>query len=203
MQHSNAGIVIGGSFGAFDALDVILPAFPADFGVPIVIALHMLPTRNSGLCEMLASRTALRVKEAEDKEPVAGGTVYLASPNYHLLIERAGHFSLSADDLVNFSRPSIDVLFESAADACGPLLAGVLLSGANADGARGLARIRANGGVAVVQAPETALADAMPSAALRIDAGVHVFSPDRIGPFLVELERSDRFLHPNHKKAPA
>lgn len=203
MPRSNGAIVIGGSYGALDALEVILAAFPADFDAPIVIALHLLPTRKSGLAEMLAHKTSLQVKEAEDKEPVLAGSVYLVSPNYHLLIEREGHFSLSADDPVNFSRPAIDVLFESAADAYGPRLAGVLLSGANEDGARGLARIRANGGVGVVQAPETAVASAMPSAALRMDGGATVLRVEEIGPFLAALARSGRFLYSNPKQAPA
>lgn len=192
MSHPLAAIVIGGSAGALDALSVILPELPADFHLPVVVALHLLPGRPSGLAAVLGYRCALRVKEAEDKEPILPGTLYLVSPNYHLLVERQGCFSLSADELVNFSRPSIDVLFESAADAYGSGLAAVLLSGANDDGARGLARIRAAGGVAIVQTPETAVASTMPSAALLCGAAGEVLPLEAIGPRLVVLANAHR-----------
>ena len=151
--------------------------------------LHLLPTKPSGLAGVLAHGCQLRVKEAEDKEPIAPRTLYLASPNYHLLIERRRCFSLSVDAQVHFSRPAIDVLFETAADAYGPALLGVLLTGANEDGAHGLARIKAAGGTVLVQAPETALARAMPEAALRLTPVDHVLTPTEIGAFLSELER--------------
>jgi two-component system chemotaxis response regulator CheB len=192
MSHSLATIVIGGSAGALDALGVILPALPAGFALPIVIGLHLLPGRPSGLAAVLAHHSPLPVKEAEDKELILPGTVYLVSPNYHLLIERQGHFSLSVDELVNFSRPSIDVLFESAADAYGSRLAGVLLSGANDDGARGLARIRAAGGLTIVQTPETAASSAMPAAAVRCGAAAEVLALEAIGPRLVALASAHR-----------
>ncbi len=186
-----AAIVIGGSAGALDALGVILPALPAGLPVPVVIAVHMLASKPSGLPRVLQDVCALEVKEAEDKEPIAPGKVYLASPNYHLLVEKEHHFSLSVDEHVHFSRPAIDVLFETAAAAYGSALAGVLLSGANEDGAHGLATIKAARGTTVVQAPETATARAMPEAALRRGSVDHLLSPAEIGPLLVELANAE------------
>jgi len=133
-------------------------------------------------------RSALVVKEAEDKEPLVPCTVYLAPPNYHLLVEAQRHFSLSVDDPVLFSRPAIDVLFDSAADAFGPALVGLLLTGASEDGARGLARIQRAGGLALVQAPSTAAVRTMPEAALRLFSPDHVLPLDEIGPFLARLD---------------
>jgi two-component system chemotaxis response regulator CheB len=187
-KHSNlAAIVVGGSAGALEALDRIVPALPASLPVPIAIALHMLPARPSGLASVLGELTSLRVKEAEDKEPLAAGTVYLACPNYHLLIERERCFSLSMDEPVLFSRPSLDELFDSAAQAYGPALCGVLLSGANEDGAAGLKHIHDAGGTTVVQAPHTAGSRQMPSAALAAFAVDHVMRPEQIGPLLALL----------------
>ncbi|HVT06826.1 MAG TPA: chemotaxis protein CheB [Polyangia bacterium] len=166
MQAGIDAVVIGGSSGALEALATVLPALPATSAVPIVIVVHLPPDRPSHLAAVLGARTVLRVREAEDKEPLAPGVIYVGPPNYHLLIERGGTFALSADDLLHFSRPSIDVLFESAADAYGSRVAGVLLSGANADGADGLATIRRAGGVAITQSPEAALVRTMPEAAI-------------------------------------
>lgn len=160
-------IVIGGSAGALDVLMAILPQLPAQFAIPIALVLHVPPAKPSYLTQLLGAKCRLAVKEAEDKEALAPKTVYLASPNYHLLIERRRCFSLSVDDPVHFSRPAIDVLFESAADAYGASLAGLLLTGANEDGARGLERISLVGGTTLVQEPETAFARTMPEAALR------------------------------------
>jgi two-component system chemotaxis response regulator CheB len=134
-------------------------------------------------------RCALPVKEAEDKEPLAPSTVYVAPPNYHLLLETQGYFSLSVDDPVLFSRPAIDVLFESAADAFGRSLLGLLLTGASEDGARGLCRIQQAGGLTLVQAPSTAAVRIMPEAALRLSAPSHVLPLNEIGPFLARLDR--------------
>jgi two-component system, chemotaxis family, protein-glutamate methylesterase/glutaminase len=180
-------IVIGGSAGALEALGAILPALSPDVAIPIVIVLHVPPAKTSYLPEVLGARCALPVKEAEDKEPLAAGTVYVAPNNYHLLIEKKRYFSLSVDDPVHYSRPSIDVLFESAADAYGPALAGVLLTGASEDGARGLARIKAAGGETLVQSPLTALARTMPEAALRLAPADHVLPLGEIGSILSRL----------------
>jgi two-component system chemotaxis response regulator CheB len=187
-KHPNlAAIVVGGSAGALEALERIVPALPKALPVAVALVLHMLPGRPSGLSGVLGPLTPLRVKEAEDKEPLAPGTLYLASPNYHLLVERERCFSLSMDEPVLFSRPSIDVLFDSAADAYGPALCGVLLSGANEDGAAGLKHIHDAGGTTVVQAPDSAGSRQMPAAALAALAVDHVLPPDRIGPLLALL----------------
>ena len=138
-------IVIGGSAGALEALGRLLPALPADMSVAVAIVVHLPPTRPSHLAEVLGGKTRLPVKEVEDKEPVVPGTVYVAPPGYHLLIEKGRTFALSTDDLVHFSRPAIDVLFESAAEVYGDRLAGIILTGANADGARGLLAIKRRG----------------------------------------------------------
>ena len=165
-MHQVDAIVIGGSSGALEALAVLLPPLPAETRVPIAVVIHVPPTRPSHLADVLAARTCLPVREAEDKQPVVPGAIYVAPPNYHLLIERGGTFALSADEALHFSRPSIDVLFESAADAYRTRLAGVILSGANADGADGLAAIGRGGGLTIVQSPDEALARAMPEAAI-------------------------------------
>lgn len=183
-------IVMGGSAGALDALGSILPALPPRLSAPIVLVLHIPPNRPSYLPDVLGARCSLRVKEAEDKEPLAPGTLYVAPPDYHVLIEKQRCLSLSVDAPVLFSRPSIDVLFESAAEAYGPALAGVLLAGGNADGARGLAGIRRRGGTTLVQAPETAAMATMPEAALALDAADHALPPGALGSFLAALGES-------------
>jgi two-component system chemotaxis response regulator CheB len=156
-------IVIGASAGAVEALLHLLPPLPADYPLALMIVVHLHPESDSTLVALLAARCQILVKEAEDKEPIRPGTVYLAPPNYHLLIEPDGRLSLSSEEPVLFSRPSIDVLFESAADAYGDAMTGVILTGANSDGAEGLRAICSAGGRAYVQLP--AEADTMPLAA--------------------------------------
>jgi two-component system chemotaxis response regulator CheB len=148
-------VVMGGSAGAMTVLVELLPDFPADFPVPIVIAVHLHPRQDNAHIERLASQCALRVKEADEKEPIQAGAIYLAPPNYHLLIESDRTFSLSIDERVNYARPSIDVLFETAAQVYGPQTIGVVLTGANNDGAGGLRLIKERGGLAIVQDPRT------------------------------------------------
>jgi two-component system chemotaxis response regulator CheB len=186
-QHIDA-IVAGGSAGGLEALSVIFSALPVDFSIPMAFVLHVLPGKPSYLAEVLGRRCVLTVKEAEDKEPIAPATIYFAPPNYHLLIEKKRYFSLSIDEPVHFSRPAIDVLFQSAADAYGQSLAGVLLTGANEDGARGLAHIKEAGGTTIVQSPETSFVRTMPEAALRLSPVDHVLPLDEIGPFLARLD---------------
>lgn len=185
--HNIEVIVIGGSAGALEALGRILPALPRDFGMPLVTVLHQPPTKPSLMAKVLATKCALQVKEPDDKEPLAPGMLYVAAPNYHLLIEKQRSFALSVDDFVLFSRPSIDVLFESAADAYGPGVAGLLLSGANEDGARGLRSIREAGGIAIVQSPATASVPTMPEAGLSLAKPDHVLPLMQIGAFLAQL----------------
>src|SRR5690348_5872970 len=128
-------VVLRGSAGALEALGIILPALAEDFEPPLVIVLHLAADKPSYLAKLLADRCRLAVREVEDKSPVLPHTVHVAPPGYHVLIERHRHFALSVDEPVHFSRPAIDVLFESAAEVYGPALAGVLLTGANEDGA--------------------------------------------------------------------
>jgi two-component system chemotaxis response regulator CheB len=172
-------------------LQTILPALPRALPVPIVVVLHLLPGRPSGIADLLSASSGHLVKEADDKEPLCPGVVYVGSPNYHLLVEKGRHFSLSVDAPVHFSRPAIDVMFESAADVFGQALVGVLLSGANEDGARGLSRIHGAGGTTVVQRPEGAVAPQMPEAALRLAPADHVATVAEIGPLLGRLVNSE------------
>ena len=160
-------IVVGTSAGGVEALTVLLSALPANLHLPIFVVLHLPRGRPSLLADLFTPRCALRVREADDKEPVEPATVYVAPPDYHLLIDTGPCIALSADDLVNHSRPSIDVLFESAADVYGARLAGIILTGANDDGAAGLDAVHRAGGVTIVQEPGSALASAMPAAALQ------------------------------------
>lgn len=159
-------VVIGASAGGVEALGMLLAALPKGFSPAVVIVMHVPAANKSLLVEVLGPRCVLKVREAGDKQPVAGGTVYVAPPAYHLLIEPDHSFALSVDPPVNYSRPSIDVLFESAAYAYREHLLGIVLTGANSDGADGLARIRAFGGKGWVQQPETAVASVMPAAAI-------------------------------------
>jgi two-component system, chemotaxis family, protein-glutamate methylesterase/glutaminase len=160
-------IVIGASAGAVEALSVLLPALPATLKAAVFIVVHLPRDRPSLLAEIFKPKCALPVREAEDKEPVEAGTVYFAPPDYHLLIEQGRCLALSADEVVHFSRPAIDVLFESAADVYGENLLGIILSGSNEDGGAGLAAVQRQGGVTVVQEPQSALAPAMVLSALR------------------------------------
>lgn len=159
-------IVIGGSAGAIEVLHRVIDQLPAGFGPATAIVIHLPPEGPNLLAEIFATKGGLKVKVAEDKEPIAGGTIYFAAPDYHLLVEKGRTFALSMDERVHYSRPAIDVLFESAAEAYGDRLMGVILSGANADGAAGLKAVAAAGGITAVQSLETAEMIAMPAAAL-------------------------------------
>jgi two-component system chemotaxis response regulator CheB len=164
---SPAAIVIGASVGAIEALLQILPELPRDFSLPVLVVVHVPPTGKRRLSELFTNRCQMAVKDGEDKEVIQSGTIYFAPAGYHLLVEPDFSLSLSSDEPVLYSRPSIDVLFESAADAYGDGLTGVILTGANSDGARGLAAVHAGGGETLVQNPHTAEGRAMPQAALR------------------------------------
>ena len=160
-------IVVGASAGALDALGEILPWLPADYPSPVIIVVHLPPDKDSMLAEVFRKKCKMAVKEAEDKEPLSAGTIYFAPPDYHLLVEQGRYLSLSSDEPVLFSRPAIDVLFETAAEAYGEKLTGIVLTGANEDGAKGLRAIVDFGGKALVQSPDHAFARAMPEAALK------------------------------------
>lgn len=177
-------IVVGASWGGLHAVGEILSALPEGLDTAVVVAQHRGATVDERtLSALLTHRAHLPVADVDDKEPILPGRVYLAPPGYHLLIEQ-GYFSLSTDERVHFARPSIDVLFESAADAYGERVVGVILTGANDDGARGLARIKARGGVAVVEDPRSAERHEMPNAALAATEADAVLPLAEIGPFL-------------------
>lgn len=184
-------VVIGGSAGALEVLRMIVRELPRSLSCPVVIVIH-LPAHSSGLAELLGADTVLRVKQAEDKEPIAADTIYIAPPSYHLLIEADSAFALSVDPPVHFSRPSIDVLFETACDVYGAGLVGVLLSGASDDGAAGMQEIHAAGGTTIVQSPLSAEVAIMPAAALALFEPTYVWSPNDIASGLTKLlsERS-------------
>lgn len=173
-------IAIGGSAGALDVLNLLLPALPATFPVPVIIALHVAPGRPSLLAELFSARCALPALEASDKEPLLPGRIYFAPPSYHLLVERDRSCALSQDEPVHYSRPSIDVLFDSAAAVYRERLLAILLSGANCDGADGLLAIRQRGGDTWVQTPHSAAATAMPKCAIDRGAAAQVLSPDEL-----------------------
>lgn len=179
-------VAIGASAGAVDALLQILPELPKDYPLVLLIVVHLPPDTESSLASLLASRCRIEIKEAEDKEPLRPGVAYLAPPNYHLLIEPDLTLALSTDEPVLFSRPSIDVLLESAADAFGDSLAGVVLTGGNADGARGLKMIEKNGGLALVQSLEEALHPDMPRAALHACVNARALPLRELAAFLKE-----------------
>lgn len=177
-------VVIGSSWGGLHAVGEVLAHVPRSTGLSIVVAQHRRP-EDSPLAGLLADRSGWTVCEAEDKEQIAPGQAYVAPPGYHLLIDR-GTFSLSTEGPVHYSRPSVDVLFESAADAYQDRLLAVVLTGANDDGAEGLAHVKRRGGFTVVQDPTTAERRAMPDAA--ITAGPDRVLPlEEIGPFVSEL----------------
>lgn len=181
-------IVMGASAGGIEALLALLPSLSSGFRLPIMIVLHLSRDRPSLLAQIFAQRCALAVCEAADKEPVRAGTVYFAPPDYHLLIDAGPCLALSSDELVNFSRPSIDVLFESAADVYGPRLLGIILTGANEDGAEGLAAVRAAGGFAIVQQPDNAQVKQMVVSALNRNPESYVLGLEGIGAVLRALD---------------
>lgn len=159
-------VVMGGSAGALVVVGELLAALPRDSQVPVIVVVHLAPGRPSLLPQLFASRCALPVREPDDKQPIGPG-VWIAPPDYHLLVESQRCFALSIDAPIKFSRPSIDVLFESAARTYGTGLLAVVLTGANDDGAQGASAVRKHGGLLAVQDPQTAESPAMPKAAMR------------------------------------
>lgn len=159
-------LVIGGSAGSLEPIIAIISSLPSPLQLAVVVILHRKPGLDSSLHHLLAAKTALPVKEVEDKDALLPGTIYIAPPDYHLLIEAETSFMLDASEKIHFSRPGIDAAFESAADVFGPSLIGILLSGASADGADGLRRIKEAGGHVIVQDPQSAEVSYMPEQAL-------------------------------------
>lgn len=173
-------VVIGASAGGIEALSRILPGLDERSRAAYLVVLHLPRNRPSRLAEVLGARCALPVVEAEDKAPVVPGTVYVAPPDYHMLVDEGPALALSVDEPIQFSRPSIDALFESAADVYGSRLLGIVMTGASEDGAQGLAAVATAGGTVVVQDPEEAQAPTLPRGALNRVPSAQVLGVDAI-----------------------
>jgi two-component system chemotaxis response regulator CheB len=182
-----SAVVVGCSAGGLRALQRLLGALDSRLPVPVIIVCHTGSADVALLCELLGRHSRLPVCEARERYPATAGVVHLAASGYHLLVERDGMFALSVDPKICFVRPSIDVLFQSAADAYGSGLAAVILTGANEDGAAGLRRVRERGGIAVVQDPADAEAPEMPAAALMLAGADHVLPLEQIPSLLNRL----------------
>jgi two-component system chemotaxis response regulator CheB len=177
-------VVIGASAGGVEALCTLLPVLHLSLPMSIIVVQHMSTRSDHYLTQYLDRICQLSVKEADEKEIISPGFIYLAPPNYHLLIEMDRTFSFTVDERVSFSRPSIDVLFETAAEAYGKSLIGIILTGANSDGSRGIHKIKQYGGLTVVQDPLNAEIDKMPKAAIQSTEVDYILSLDKIGEFL-------------------
>lgn len=185
-----AAIVIGVSSGGVEALKLVLGVLPEEFPLPLLVVAHISAEADNGLALLMDDICSIRVKEADEQDHLKGGTVYIAPPNYHLQVESDRTLSLSVDAPVKFARPSVDVLFDSAAAVFGPALIGVVMTGAGSDGSNGLKRIKELGGVAVVQDPESAEADQMPRNAIASASPDHVVPLEEIPALLLRLARS-------------
>jgi two-component system chemotaxis response regulator CheB len=188
-MNSSEIVVIGSSWGGLHAVGEILRGLPGDFPLPVVLVQHRSESGEDLLAGLLTRRGALDVREAEDKEALCRGCVFVAPRGYHLLVER-DHLELSTEAAVRHSRPSIDLALESAADAYGPGVIGVILTGANDDGAAGLAAVRRRGGMTIVQDPATAEVPTMPAAALAAADPQAVVDVGEIAPLLVSLAQA-------------
>ena len=185
-------VVIGASWGGLAALDLLLKGLPQDFATPIAVAQHRAVESGSGaLATILSAHSGRNVCEASDKDPIEPAHVYLAPPDYHLLVESDG-FALSTEGAVQYSRPSIDVLFDSAADVYADRLVSVVLTGANDDGAYGTMRVRRRGGLTIAQDPATAERPDMPEAAIATGDVQQVLPLEEIGPYLVSVADDER-----------
>jgi two-component system, chemotaxis family, protein-glutamate methylesterase/glutaminase len=187
-DKSYEAVVIGVSAGGLHALGTILPLLPADFDLAVMVVQHRAKESNTFLHNFLDELCLLRVVEAEEKMVIQAGYIYLAPPDYHLQIEMDRNLSLSVDPPVNWSRPSVDVLFETAAEVYRDKLVGVVLTGANNDGSMGLTRVKQLGGLSVIQDPKTAEAAQMPQGAIDAVGGDHILSLVDIGLFLATLK---------------
>jgi len=188
MRH--LGIVIGGSAGGLEALTVIFSALPDRLKLPILVVQHLHPHDDGLFPQYLAGLTKIPVRECCDKEQLCPGRIYTAPANYHTLLERGNFISLSVDEPLNWSRPSIDILFDSVARCWGEGAVAVLLSGANEDGAAGLLAVKDRGGKTLVQDPQTAISPAMPAAAIARGGAGEIHSAESLGEYLRELNAS-------------
>lgn len=184
-------VLIGVSLGGLRILKKILPALPSDFPIPIIIIQHLDESSSNIWIELIDNLCALKVTEAEEKEKIQKGNVYIAPANYHLLIENDETFSLAVTERVNFARPSIDVTFECAAEVFGPHMIGMVLTGLNADGAIGLKKVKELGGIAIVQDPSDAEAPEMPKNALKKTKADYVVPAEEIAGLLMKLSKQN------------
>lgn len=189
LRNKYDAIVIGASAGGLYVMIRILQDLPAGYTVPMIVVQHRSKDERGLLEEVLQQKCKIGIKQADEKELIQPGTVYFAPPDYHLLVERNGTFSLSFDAPVNYSRPSIDVLFETAADVFKDGLLGIILTGANKDGAYGIKKISLAGGITIAQQPETADYPDMPRAAISTGFVQHILTPGEIGEFLLTVEK--------------
>jgi two-component system chemotaxis response regulator CheB len=189
LNNSYKAVVIGGSAGSFQGVVKILSQLPQGFTLPIIMSLHRLKHVRHGFVEALSIKSVVKVTEPDDKEPIKKGCVYLAPSNYHLSVELGNNFALSTEEMVNNSRPAIDITLETSAYAYKNKLIGILLSGANRDGAYGMKRIADWGGRTIVQEPTECMIDTMPKAALALTNIDHVLKIDEIVEFLKELDK--------------
>ena len=183
-------IVIGVSSGGMSALRYLFSAIPFDFSLPVIVVQHVGARSDNTWIELLNELSNLNVKEADEKETIKPGNVYIAPSNYHLLIEKERSFSFTIDERVNFARPSIDVLFESAAEAYKNSLIGVVLTGSNNDGTDGIKRIKDYGGLTIIQDPATAESSYMPSSAIAAIQPDHILPLEKIAELLISLNQN-------------
>ncbi|WP_247236611.1 chemotaxis protein CheB [Telluribacter sp. SYSU D00476] len=180
-------VVLGGSAGSLEVILNLVERLPEHLNAVIIIVIHRKNDKDSILQELIANRTRLSVREVEDKDPIQFNTIYLAPPDYHLLIENKELFSLDSSEKIHYSRPSIDVTFESVAEVFGKSVIGVLLSGANADGAAGLAQIKRSGGYTIAQNPATAEVAYMPQQAINLTEVNDIVNADELADVLKQL----------------
>jgi two-component system chemotaxis response regulator CheB len=192
LNNSYKAVVIGGSAGSFQGVVKILSQLPKGFTLPIIMCLHRLKHVRHGFVEALSIKSVVQVTEPYDKEPIKKGSVYLAPANYHMSAELGNYFSLSTEEMINNSRPAIDITLGTCAYIYKEKLIGILLSGANRDGAQGMKNIHDRGGLTIVQDPAECMIDTMPKAALAVTKIDHTLKVDQIVQFLVELDKHYR-----------
>jgi two-component system chemotaxis response regulator CheB len=189
VNNSYKAVVIGGSAGSYQGITKILSQLPKSFPLPIIMCLHRLKHVRNGFVEALSIKSVVQVSEPYDKEPIKKGAVYLAPSNYHMSVELGNHFALSTEEMVNNSRPAIDITLGTSAYVYRDKLIGILLSGANRDGGLGMKLIKEKGGLTIVQEPSECMIDTMPRAALSMTQIDHVLRIDQIVEFLKELDK--------------
>ncbi len=192
LNNSYKAVVIGGSAGSFQGVVKILSQLPKGFSLPIIMCLHRLKHVRHGFVEALSIKSVVQVTEPNDKEPIKKGCVYLAAANYQMSAELGNYFALSTEEMINNSRPAIDITLGSCAYIYKEKLVGILLSGANRDGAIGMKNIHDRGGLTIVQDPAECMIDTMPKAALAATKINHVLKVDQIVQFLTELDKQYR-----------